>query len=104
MRPDNRRADAIAALCDPLAVGVNDATVFAMGTENNCFEFVFGRFQTSRSGRLVLHTDIRMVISRRTDCDTAAAHAKGILEAPNELKVLVVAPDSPKYSPRLDKV
>lgn len=45
-----------------------------------------------------------MVISRRTDCDTAAAHAKGILEAPNELKVVVAAPESPKYSPRLDKM
>ncbi|EDW38712.1 GL10078 [Drosophila persimilis] len=43
------------------------------------------RFQTSRSGRLSLHTDIRLLISRRTDCDTAAAHAKGVLEAPNEL-------------------
>lgn len=45
-----------------------------------------------------------MVISRRTDCDTAAAHAKGVLEAPNDLKVLVVEPGTPKYSPRLDKV
>lgn len=62
------------------------------------------RFQTTRSGRLVLHTDIRMVISRRTDCDTAAAHAKGVLEAPNELKVVVATPEHPRYSLRLDKM
>lgn len=43
-----------------------------------------------------------MLISRRTDCDTAAAHAKGTLEAPNELKVVTVVPEQPKFSPRLD--
>lgn len=60
------------------------------------------RFQTSKSGRLLLHTDIRMLISRRTDCDTAAAHAKGTLESPNELKVVTVVPEHPKFSSRLD--
>lgn len=59
-------------------------------------------FQTSRSGRLVLHTDIRMLVARHTDSDTAAAHAKGLLEAPSDLKLVVVQPDGPKYSPRLD--
>lgn len=43
-----------------------------------------------------------MLISRRTDCDTAAAHAKGTLESPNELKVVTVVPEHPKFSPRLD--
>ena len=61
------------------------------------------RFQTSRSGRLSLHTDIKLLISRRTDCDTAAAHAKGALESPNELKTITIKPDKPKFSPRLDK-
>uniref|UniRef100_A0A1Q3F5A3 Atos-like conserved domain-containing protein n=1 Tax=Culex tarsalis TaxID=7177 RepID=A0A1Q3F5A3_CULTA len=61
------------------------------------------RFQTSRSGKLSLHTDIRLLISRRTDCDTAAAHAKNLLEAPNELKVVTIVPDSPKFSQRMDK-
>lgn len=61
------------------------------------------RFQTSRSGKLTLHTDIRLLISRRTDCDTAAAHAKNLLEAPNELKVVTIVPDSPKFSQRMDK-
>lgn len=65
-----------------------------------CFQFC--RFQTSKSGRLLLHTDIRMLISRRTDCDTAAAHAKGTLESPNELKIVTVVPEHPKFSTRLD--
>ncbi|XP_017124766.1 uncharacterized protein LOC108144422 isoform X2 [Drosophila elegans] len=58
------------------------------------------RFQTSRSGRLCLHTDIRLLISRRTDCDTAAAHAKGVLEAPNELVTDTLMPAEPRYSAR----
>ncbi|XP_068144413.1 protein Atossa [Drosophila tropicalis] len=58
------------------------------------------RFQTSRSGRLSLHTDIRLLISRRTDCDTAAAHAKGVLEAPNELITDTLMPQEPRYSSR----
>ncbi|XP_037712792.1 uncharacterized protein LOC119549112 [Drosophila subpulchrella] len=58
------------------------------------------RFQTSRSGRLCLHTDIRLLISRRTDCDTAAAHAKGVLEAPNELVMDTMMPAEPRYSAR----
>ncbi|XP_064543877.1 protein Atossa isoform X2 [Drosophila montana] len=58
------------------------------------------RFQTSRSGRLSLHTDIRLLISRRTDCDTAAAHAKGMVEAPNELVTDTLMPTEPRYSAR----
>ncbi|XP_055695978.1 protein Atossa isoform X2 [Lutzomyia longipalpis] len=61
------------------------------------------KFQTSRSGRLSLHSDIKMLISRRTDCDTAAAHAKDALESPNELKTLTIQPDNPRYSLRIDK-
>lgn len=61
------------------------------------------RFQTSRSSKLSLHTDIRLLISRRTDCDTAAAHAKNLLEAPNELKVVTIVPENPKFSLRMDK-
>ncbi|XP_053675588.1 uncharacterized protein LOC128725843 [Anopheles nili] len=61
------------------------------------------RFQTSRSGKLSLHTDIRLLISRRTDCDTAAAHAKNLLESPNELKVVTIVPENPKFSLRTDK-
>ncbi|XP_030238041.1 uncharacterized protein LOC108653510 isoform X1 [Drosophila navojoa] len=58
------------------------------------------RFQTSRSGRLSLHTDIRLLISRRTDCDTAAAHAKGLVEAANELVTDTLMPQEPRYSAR----
>lgn len=62
------------------------------------------RFQKTRSGRLSLHTDLKLLISRRTDCDTANAHAKGVLELPNELKTVNISPDNPKYSSRIDKV
>lgn len=61
------------------------------------------RFQTSRSGKLSLHTDIRMLVSRRTDCDTAAAHTKNLMESPTELKVVTIVPEHPKFSQRADK-
>ncbi|KAG7312890.1 hypothetical protein JYU34_001276 [Plutella xylostella] len=32
------------------------------------------RFMTSKSGKLYLHTDIRIIVSRKADMDTAAAH------------------------------
>lgn len=51
----------------------------------------------------MLHTDIRLLISRRTDCDTAAAHAKGILEGPNDFVTDTVMPANPKYSARHDQ-
>lgn len=69
-------------------------------TLNNHILFHFNRFQTTRSGRLALHGDIRMLISRRTDCDTAAAHAKGAPESPSELKTVTIVPENPKFSPR----
>lgn len=43
-----------------------------------------------------------MLISRRTDCDTAAAHAKDALESPNELQIVTIIPDNPKFSTRSD--
>lgn len=64
------------------------------------FMCIFNRFQTTRSGRLSLHGDIRMLILRRTDCDTAAAHAKGTLESPSELKTVTIVPENPKFSLR----
>lgn len=45
-----------------------------------------------------------MLINRRTDHDTAAAHAKGTLESPNELKTITIMPENPRFSERLDKV
>lgn len=44
-----------------------------------------------------------MLINRRTDHDTAAAHAKGALESPNELKTITIMPENPRFSERLDK-
>ncbi|XP_013175483.1 PREDICTED: protein FAM214B, partial [Papilio xuthus] len=32
------------------------------------------RFMTSKSGKLYLHTDIRIIVSRKADLDTATAH------------------------------
>ncbi|KAL5289682.1 FAM214A family protein [Megaselia abdita] len=60
------------------------------------------RFQTSKSGRMSLHSDVRILVSRKTDCDTAAAHAKGDIESPKELTIMTVTPDGPKYSSRHD--
>lgn len=60
------------------------------------------RFKTSRSGRLYLHTEIKLLISRRTEFDTAQAHAKNSLESPNDLKTVTLTPD-PKFSSRIDK-
>lgn len=57
------------------------------------------RFKTSRSGRLYLHTDLKILILRRPDCDTAAAHANNsMLESPNELNTITVVPNNPRYS------
>lgn len=67
------------------------------------FFFCCFRFQTSRTGRLLLHSDIKLLICRRIDTDSAAAHAKGVVETPNGLKVITIYPDNPTYSPRIDK-
>lgn len=66
--------------------------------------FICFRFKTSRSGRLYLHTDVKMLILRRPDCDTAAAHANNsILESPNELSTITMVPDNPRFSDRIEK-
>lgn len=69
---------------------------------NKCLQFI-SRFQTGRSGRLCLHTEIKLLISRRTEFDTAQAHAKNSLESPNDLKTVMITPDQPKFSLRIDK-
>lgn len=51
----------------------------------------------------MLHSDIKLLICRRIDTDSAAAHAKGVVETPNGLKVITIYPDNPTYSPRIDK-
>lgn len=67
------------------------------------FKKILYRFQTGRSGRLCLHTDIKLIISRRTEFDTAAAHAKNSLESPNDLKTVIICPENPKFSSRIEK-
>lgn len=55
--------------------------------------FVFGRFQSSKSGKIYLHNDIRLLFSRKSiEVDT------GI---PYELKSFTEVPRNPKYSPRV---
>ncbi|CAH2056627.1 unnamed protein product, partial [Iphiclides podalirius] len=75
------------------------------------------RFMTSKSGKLYLHTDIRIIVSRKADLDTATAHAALFRPEPEEgrappaacgpadpepyeLRSFTYAPDNPKYSPR----
>ena len=49
------------------------------------------RFRSSRSGRLSLHGDIRLLFSRRSlELDTGL---------PNELQAVTEAPHNPRYSP-----
>ncbi|CAK1548789.1 unnamed protein product [Leptosia nina] len=87
------------------------------------------RFMTSKSGKLYLHTDIRILVSRKADVDTATAHsalfrpiARADDPAPTdegpprpdmsqigydnrdgfsyELRSFTYAPENPRYSPR----
>ena len=58
------------------------------------------RFATSRSGRMFLHTDLRIVIFRKSDADTAMGHSNS---TPHELRSFTYTPDNPKYSPRFPK-
>ena len=57
------------------------------------------RFASSKSGKIYLHTDIRMIIFRKSDLDTATEHSappgKGY-----ELRSFTAGPTNPKFSPR----
>ncbi|CAG0880977.1 unnamed protein product [Cyprideis torosa] len=56
------------------------------------------RFCTSKSGHLYLHTDIRMIVFRKSDLDTAVS-----LETDgktHELRSFTRGPTDPKYSPK----
>ncbi|XP_067003329.2 atos homolog protein A isoform X2 [Anabrus simplex] len=55
------------------------------------------RFLSSKSGRIFLHTDIRMIIFRKSDFDTATAHG---LDMSYELRSFTHGPTNPKFSPR----
>uniref|UniRef100_A0A1B6DH39 Atos-like conserved domain-containing protein n=1 Tax=Clastoptera arizonana TaxID=38151 RepID=A0A1B6DH39_9HEMI len=55
------------------------------------------RFSSSKSGRIYLHTDIRMIIFRKSDLDTATGHG---MENAYELRSFTHGPTNPKFSPR----
>ncbi|XP_044739832.1 protein FAM214A [Chrysoperla carnea] len=54
------------------------------------------RFMSSKSGRIYLHTDIRMIIFNKSDMDTAT----GLTEPGHEMRSFIYCPNNPKYSPR----
>ncbi|KAK0082858.1 hypothetical protein PV326_006977 [Microctonus aethiopoides] len=55
------------------------------------------RFMSGKSGRIYLHTDIRIIICRRSDVDTASDFSS---EPPKELRSYIHGPTNPKFSPR----
>ncbi|XP_071449863.1 atos homolog protein A isoform X2 [Hetaerina americana] len=55
------------------------------------------RFSSSKSGRIYLHTDIRMIIFRKSDMDTATASST--CEEAYELRSFTHGPTNPKFSP-----
>lgn len=55
------------------------------------------RMASSKTGKIYLHTDIRMIIFRKSDLDTASDHAQG---KGFELRSFTKGPSNPKFSPR----
>jgi hypothetical protein len=55
------------------------------------------RFASNANGQIFLHTDVRMVIFRKSDADTAT----GFDMSPHELRSFTYAPQNPNYSSRL---
>ncbi|XP_055951908.1 atos homolog protein A-like isoform X1 [Argiope bruennichi] len=53
------------------------------------------RFMSSKSGRIYLHTDIRLIIFRKSDLDAATVHG----QRPYELRTFTHGPSNPKFSP-----
>ncbi len=63
------------------------------------------RFASSRSGKIYLHTDMRMIVFRKSDADTAAdMHGEksggGGGGAGFEMRSFTRGPSNPKFSPR----
>jgi len=54
------------------------------------------RFSSSKSCRIYLHSDIRMIIFRKSDMDTATAHG---MDLAYELRSFTHGPTKPKFSP-----
>jgi len=62
---------------------------------------LFCRFSSSKSGRVFLHSDVRMIIFRKSDQDTATAHSEEEGDsAAHELRSFISGPTNPKFSPR----
>lgn len=55
------------------------------------------RFMSSKSGKIYLHSDIRMIIFRKCDMDTATAHG---IDMSYELRSFTHMPANPRFSPR----
>jgi len=55
------------------------------------------RLASSKSGKIYLHTDVRMIIFRKSDLDTATDHESG---KGFELRSFTSGPTNPKFSPR----
>jgi len=55
------------------------------------------RVASSKSGKIYLHTDVRMIIFRKSDLDTANDHENG---KGWELRSFTRSPSNPKFSPR----
>ncbi|XP_026287167.2 uncharacterized protein LOC113212601 isoform X2 [Frankliniella occidentalis] len=58
------------------------------------------RFSSSKSGRIYLHTDVRMIIFRKSDMDTATVHNNNNVDSGFELRSYTNGPVNPKFSPR----
>lgn len=52
---------------------------------------------SGKSGRIYLHTDIRIIICHKSDVDTASDFGS---EPPKELRSFIHGPTNPKFSPR----
>ncbi|XP_060522005.1 atos homolog protein A [Cylas formicarius] len=55
------------------------------------------RFMSSKSGKIYLHSDVRMIVFRKCDVDTATAHD---FDLDYDLRSFTQMPTNPKYSSR----
>ncbi|GLH11034.1 LOW QUALITY PROTEIN: Uncharacterized protein GBIM_15893 [Gryllus bimaculatus] len=74
-----------------------EASINCQALQKHLRYLIHLRFSSSRSGRISLHTDIRMIIFRKSDLDTATAHGG---ELAYELRSFTHGPTNPKFSPR----
>lgn len=77
-----------------LCINLSIDTQLNCDVKIKCFRF---RFMSGKSGRIYLHTDIRMIICRKSDVDTASDFGS---EPPKELRSYIHGPTNPKFSPR----